>query len=95
MRLGYDFTKVEKVAVVEVSGAVAGDAVKNQIGDFFAMELLKKGYTPVERAQVQTILAEQDFQASQPKKEKRKDAGQADPEGLGDIISGTLDKQKG
>jgi hypothetical protein len=62
--MGYDFSKVEKVAVIEVSGAVQGDAVRNQIGDFFAMELLKKGYVPVERAQVQALLREHEFQAS-------------------------------
>jgi len=64
IRADYDFSKVTKVAIVEVSGAVRGDAVKNQISDFFAMELLKKGYTPVERAQVQTLLKEQKFQES-------------------------------
>jgi hypothetical protein len=47
-----------------VLGAVHGEAAKNQIGDFFVMELLKKGYAPVERAQVQSLLNEQDFQAS-------------------------------
>ena len=64
VRTGYDFGKVDKVAVVEVSGVVEGDVAKNQIADFFGMELLKKGYTPVERAQVQTLLEEQDFQAT-------------------------------
>jgi len=64
VRAGYDFGKVEKVAIIEVSGAVGGDAVKNQISDFFKMELLAKGYTPVERAQVQSLLKEQEFQAS-------------------------------
>jgi hypothetical protein len=64
VRAGYDFTKVEKVAVVEVSGAVQGDAAKNQIADFFGMELLKKGYTPVERKQVQALLEEQEFQTT-------------------------------
>lgn len=64
LRADYDFSKVTKIAVIEVSGAVRGDAVKNQIGDFFSMELLKKGYTPVERAQVQALLKEQKFQAS-------------------------------
>ena len=63
-RAGYDFSKVNKVAVIDVQGAVHGEAVKNQIGDFFVMELLKKGYAPVERAQVQALLHEQDFQAS-------------------------------
>jgi hypothetical protein len=64
VRAGYNFGALEKVAIVEVSGQVNGDAAKNQIADFFIMELLKKGYTPVERAQVQTLLKEQDFQAS-------------------------------
>jgi hypothetical protein len=64
VRMGYDFGSVEKVAVIEVSGAVHGEAVKNQIGDFFGMELLKKGYVPVERAQVQALLREHEFQAS-------------------------------
>ncbi len=64
-RADFDFGKLDKVAVVDVSGAVVGDAAKNQIGDFFVMELLKKGFAPVERAQVQTLLKEQKFQASE------------------------------
>lgn len=64
VRAGYDFSKLTKVAVIDVAGVVEGDAAKNQIADFFNMELLKKGYTVVERAQVQTLLDEQDFQAS-------------------------------
>lgn len=64
VRAGYDFAKLNKVAVVEVAGVVEGDAAKNQIADFFGMELLKKGYTPVERAQVQALLKEQEFQVS-------------------------------
>ena len=63
-RVGYDFSKLEKVAVVDVTGAVMGDAAKNQIGDFFVLELLKNGYAPVERSQVQAILKEQKFQTS-------------------------------
>jgi hypothetical protein len=64
VRAGYDFSKLDKVAVVDVVGNVGGEAGKNQISDFFVMELLKKGYAPVERAQVQTLLDEQDFQMS-------------------------------
>lgn len=64
-RANFDFSKIDKVAVVDVAGAVVGDAAKNQIGDFFVLELLKKGYAPVERAQVQTLLKEQKFQASE------------------------------
>lgn len=63
-RVGYDFSQVEKVAVVDVFGSVTSEAAKNQISDFFVMELLKKGYAPVERAQVKALLAEQDFQAT-------------------------------
>ena len=64
VKAGFDFSRLDKIAIIEVSGAVRGDAAKNQIGDFFGMELLKKGYTPVERAQVQALLEEQQFQAS-------------------------------
>jgi hypothetical protein len=63
-RVGFNFAELEKVAILEVSGAVAGDAAKNQIGSFFEMELIKRGYTPVERSQVQALLKEQEFQAS-------------------------------
>lgn len=61
---GYDFASLNKVAIVEVTGRVYGDVVKNQISDFYTMELIKKGYTVVERSQVQSILKEQEFQAS-------------------------------
>ena len=63
-RAGYDFEQVDKIAIVDVVGDVAGEVAKNQIADFFAMELLRKGFAPVERAQVQSILKEQKFQAS-------------------------------
>lgn len=58
----FDVSKVQEVAVVDVVGAIQGDAAKNQISDFFGIELLKKGYTPVERAQLQTLAKEQQFQ---------------------------------
>ncbi|MHC4068553.1 MAG: CsgG/HfaB family protein [Planctomycetota bacterium] len=64
-RAGYDFDQVSKIAVVDVVGPVGGNAAKNQISDFFVMELLKKGYAPIERAQVQSLLKEQEFQASE------------------------------
>jgi len=63
-RAGFNFSSLEKVAVLDVSGAVRGDAAKNQIADFFSMELIRRGYTPVERAEVQKLLKEQEFQAS-------------------------------
>ncbi len=61
---GYDFCKLSKIAVLDVTGPTLSEAAKNQIADFFAMELLKKGFAPVERAQVQSILKEQRFQTS-------------------------------
>ncbi|MHC4114460.1 MAG: glycine zipper 2TM domain-containing protein [Planctomycetota bacterium] len=64
VKSGFDFAAVDKVAVVDVTGDISGEAAKNQIADFFVMELLKKGYSPVERAQVQKLLQEQQFQAS-------------------------------
>lgn len=64
-KAGYNFSGLEKVAVLEVSGgAVASEAVKNQIGDYLEMELVKKGYTAVTRTKVQALLKEQEFQAS-------------------------------
>jgi len=64
VKAGFDFAGIDKVAVVDVQGDVKTDAAKNQIADFFEIELLKKGYSPVERARVQALLAEQQFQAS-------------------------------
>ncbi|MCI0499745.1 MAG: CsgG/HfaB family protein [Planctomycetales bacterium] len=60
----FDFSKIDKIAVVDVIGPVGSEAAKNQIADFFMMELLQKGYSPIERAQVQILLNEQKFQAS-------------------------------
>jgi len=64
VKAGFDFSKVDKVAIVDVQGQLGGELAKNQIADFFTLELLKKGYSPVERAQVQALLKEQKFQAS-------------------------------
>jgi hypothetical protein len=63
-RVGFNFAELDKVAILEVSGAISGDAAKNQVGTFFEMELIKRGYTPVERSKVQALLKEQEFQAS-------------------------------
>ena len=54
----------DKIAIVEVTGRVYGEAVKNQISNLFTMELMKKGYTFIERKDVKAILKEQEFQAS-------------------------------
>jgi len=61
-RSDYDFSNVHKIAVVDIFGPLNNEGVKNQIGDMVAMQLLQKGYAPVERSQVITILNEQKFQ---------------------------------
>jgi len=61
---GYDFASLDKVAIVEVTGRVYGEAVKNEVANMFTMELVKKGYAVIERAEVQPLLKEQEFQAS-------------------------------
>lgn len=59
-RIGYDFAGVDKVAIVAVEGAVTSEAAKDQIADFFSIELLDKGYAPLGRAQVRAQLREQE-----------------------------------
>ena len=62
--VGFNFAELDKVAILEVTGQVRGETVKNQVGTFFEMELMKRGYSPIERSQVQVLLKEQEFQAS-------------------------------
>lgn len=59
-RSGYDFSAVNKVAIVSVEGAVPSEVAKDEIADFFAIELLEQGYAPMGRAQVRASLAEQE-----------------------------------
>jgi len=60
---GYDFSKVRKIAIADVTGKITGEGAKNQVADYFVIQLLQKGYQPVERAQVRKLLKEQEFQA--------------------------------
>lgn len=53
------------IAIVDVSGDIRGDAPKNQVSDFFAMELLRKGYRVIDREGVDKLLSEQQFQRSE------------------------------
>jgi len=62
-RAGYDFTALEKVAIVAVEGTVKSETARDQIADFFAMELLEQGYAPVGRAQVRASLKEQESES--------------------------------
>lgn len=59
-RVGYDFSGVDKVAIVAVEGALSSESAKDQIADFFSIELLDKGYAPIGRAQVRSQLREKE-----------------------------------
>jgi hypothetical protein len=59
-RVGFDFSTVNTVAIVSVEGAVPSEVAKDEIADFFAIELLEQGYAPMGRAQVRASLAEQE-----------------------------------
>ncbi len=61
-RAGYDFSAVNKVAIVSVEGVVPSEVAKDEIADFFAIELLEQGYAPMGRAQVRASLAEQEIE---------------------------------
>jgi hypothetical protein len=61
-RAGYDFSGVDKIAIVSVEGAVPSEAAKDEIADFFSIELLQRGYAPMGRPQVRAALAEQQIE---------------------------------
>ena len=63
-RSSYDFNSVEKVAIVAIEGAVDSETAKDQIADFFAMELLDNGFAPIGRAQVRSKLADQQLDST-------------------------------
>lgn len=60
----YDFSGLKKTAVVSVTGDLRGARTKNQVATFIQMELMRKGYSVIERQEVQKLLKEQDFQRS-------------------------------
>ena len=62
-RADFNFGEVNKVAIVAIEGAVKSEDAKNQIADLFMMELLEKGYSPMERGRVKAILMEQELQS--------------------------------
>ncbi len=63
IKTGFEFSALDKIAVIDVRGDINTDAAKNQIADLFEAELIKKGYTPMDRARAQTLLREQQSQA--------------------------------
>lgn len=60
----FNEVKPEKIALIDISGDIRGDAPKNQVEDFFIAEMLEKGYRVIERSRVNKLLDEQDFQQS-------------------------------
>ena len=56
-RSGYDFSSLEKVAIVSISGNVQGQT-KDQIAELFAMEFIQKGYTLIGIAQAKALLGQ-------------------------------------
>jgi len=62
VKAGFDFSALDKIAVIDVRGDINTDAAKNQIADLFEAELIKKGYAPMERTRAQTLLKEQQLQ---------------------------------
>lgn len=57
-RVGYDFSGVNKVAIVAIQGTLKSETARDQIAEFFAIELLEQGYAPVGRPQVRASLAD-------------------------------------
>ncbi len=58
---GYDFSGIERIAVVAVEGAGGSEAAQNQIATMFNQQFMRKGYRPIERAQIREVMDEQNF----------------------------------
>ena len=61
VRIGYNFSKLDLVAIVNVVGDVESETVKRQIADMFTSQLLSKGYAPVEYQYTQRQLRDKNF----------------------------------
>ncbi len=77
---GYDFSQINKIAVVEVTGARGDVGAQNEVADLFSMELMKRGFNVVERKQVDALLKEQHFQQDG-------STSRTDPVKLGEILN--------
>jgi hypothetical protein len=69
-RSSYDFSSIDKIAIVAVEGEVTSEQTQNQIANFFAMELLDKGYSPIMlsqvRAKTRAIMEELEIDLTKP-----------------------------
>jgi TolB-like protein len=61
---GVDFSRYKMIAVVSFDSVTGNVAAQNEIADLFGMELLRRGFNVIERTQVDKVLNEQGFQAS-------------------------------
>jgi hypothetical protein len=62
VRAGYDFADHDLVAIVDVVGEIESEHAKNQIADLFTLELLRKGFAPIQREHVLRLLRESGFE---------------------------------
>jgi len=63
-KLGFNFSSIDKVAVVAIEGSLESEAAKQQLTDMMNQQLLGKGYSPVERQQMLSVMQERDFQTT-------------------------------
>ena len=63
---GYDFSGIEKVAIIAVEGTIKSETARDQIAEFFAIELLEHGYAPIGRPQVRRLLARRAAEVNEP-----------------------------
>jgi len=61
----YNFSTIERTAVVSVTGVGGQTAARDQIASMFNQALLGRGYSPIERSQINAVLDEQDFSRSE------------------------------
>lgn len=61
---GVNFNNYKRIAVVSFDSVMESAAEENEIADLFGMELLRRGFNLIERTQVDKLLREQGFQAS-------------------------------
>jgi len=61
----YDFSSIERTAVISVAGVGSQTAARDQIASMFNQALLGRGYSPIERSQINAVLDEQDFSRSE------------------------------
>jgi len=52
VKAGFDFEKLDRIAIATVAGDLETEQARNQIADFFATELEARGYTLMSRAEV-------------------------------------------